>query len=92
MMLPSGSVLATGVLAGVAGLVLGAVHFGSLRWNARLFAGGAAGPAFLLQLGRLAVTVLGFCLLVHFGASALLCGAATWLCARTVVLRRVGAG
>lgn len=78
------------------GLILGAlagtVHFGSLWWNARLFAApGSMAKAFVIQIGRFAVLVAVFALLSRLGALPLLSGALGLLIARQVVMKRLGA-
>lgn len=71
-----------------AGALLGLAHFGSLRMNARMFAGGGAMRAFGMQGLRfcLLIAVLGG--LTMFGAVALLSGTLGLLLTRGVVLRR----
>ena len=73
------------------GLLLGAFHFASLWWNTRLFSAGAAGKAIALQLGRIAVAVVGLTLLARLGLAALLCGAFGFLVARPLLMWRFGA-
>lgn len=81
-----------GVLAAslVAGLMLGAVHFGLLWWNARLWSTGAVAGSLALQAARFALVVAGLAALVHVGAGALLAGAAGLFLARALVVRRIG--
>ncbi len=84
--------LALILLAGawfVLGALIGALHFLTLRWNARLFASGqslrlALGTQlvrFALVAGALAVIA------IHFGALPLLIAAAGILAARTAVVQ-----
>ncbi len=81
----------TAVLAGLAaGALLGVVHFGSLRWNVRLYAGGGAVAAFGVQILRFACTAAGLWALTRLGAPALLAGASGIVVARGVLLRRLG--
>lgn len=70
----------------VAGLLAGAVHFVSLRWNVRFFASGHAVIAFVLQLARLGLTAAVFILLAKVGAFALLAGVAGFIWARSIAL------
>jgi F1F0 ATPase subunit 2 len=80
------------VIGLVAGLVIGAFHFGLLEWNTRLFAAGAAGKAIALQMGRIAVAVAALIALARLlGLAALLCGALGFLMARPLLLWRFGA-
>ncbi|MBN8892075.1 MAG: hypothetical protein BGP12_14310 [Rhodospirillales bacterium 70-18] len=72
------------------GVLLGAAHFGSLWWNTRLYAGGAAGRALAMQMLRIGVLVAVLAVLARFGAVALLAGAAGLLLARAVLVRRLG--
>lgn len=74
-----------------AGTLLGLAHFGSLRRNARLYAGGGTvAGALLLQLGRFALLAGGLTLLARLGALPLLSGALGLLVARSAILRRAG--
>ncbi len=74
------------------GALAGTVHFGSLWWNARLFAQpGSMARAFAVQLGRFALLVAAFALLSLMGALPLLSGALGLLVARQIVMKRVGA-
>jgi len=74
----------------IGGFVVGALHFGSLWWNSRLFTTGAAGKAIALQLGRIAVTVAALTLLARLGLAELLCGALGFMIARPLLLWRYG--
>jgi len=78
------------VIGLIAGLVIGAFHFSSLAWNARLFTAGAAGKAFALQVGRIAVAVAALTLLARLSLVALLCGALGFLVARPLLVWRFG--
>jgi F1F0 ATPase subunit 2 len=82
---------AAGVVLGLAvGAILGLIHFGSLRWNTRLYlAGGSIALAFALQLARFAILAGAFILLARLGALPLLSGALGLLAARSYVVRRV---
>ncbi|MDD8021945.1 MAG: ATP synthase subunit I [Paracoccaceae bacterium] len=74
------------------GLVLGAVHFLSLRRVTRMYvAGGAMLPALALQLARFGVLVAGLAVLAKLGAAPLLAGALGILAARAWVMRRARA-
>ena len=86
-MTPDSAAAAIGL---VAGFFCGMIHFASLRWNARLFAIGAAGKAFSLQLARLAVTIAILATLAQLGAFGILCGALGFLLARPLLLRPFG--
>jgi hypothetical protein len=71
-----------------AGIVIGALHFLSLRWSVRLFIEGRAARSLAIQGLRL--TALGGALAavaVWFGALPLLAATAGLLLARTAVLR-----
>lgn len=74
----------------VAGTVIGAVHFLSLRWNVRRFAAGRSLlPVVIVQLGRfVAIGVVLAIIARSFGALALLAAALGILAARTVIVRR----
>jgi len=82
VVLSAGSWLATG-------MVIGAFHFLTLRWNVRMLtAGGSLLPAMAVQLGRFAA--IGIVLAViagYFGALALLTVTAGILAARTIITR-----
>ncbi|RZF27501.1 ATP synthase subunit I [Paraburkholderia sp. UYCP14C] len=68
------------------GLLAGAVHFATLRWNVGYFASGRVLRAFALQLARLGVTAALFVLLAKAGAFTLLGGIGGFLWARGVAL------
>lgn len=72
------------------GILTGAWHFLSLRWNWPLFASGKAMPALALQLARFALTGALFLMLAHVGAIGLLAGMMGFLFARGVTVRRYG--
>ncbi|CAE6689693.1 ATP synthase subunit I [Paraburkholderia nemoris] len=72
------------------GILAGAWHFLSLRWNWPLFASGKAMPALALQLARFALTGALFLMLAHVGAIGLLAGMMGFLFARGVTVRRYG--
>lgn len=74
--------LAGGALAGLA-------HFGSLSWNARLYAGGSPFVAIGVQLVRFALLIAILAGLARLGAPALLSGALAVLAVRSIVVRRV---
>jgi len=82
VVLSVGSWLATG-------MVIGAFHFLTLRWNVRMLAAsGSLLPAIAVQLGRFAA--IGIVLAViagYFGALPLLTATAGILVARTVITR-----
>lgn len=74
-------------VAGLAvGLLAGACHFISLRWNAMYFARGRAFAAFAMQIGRLALTAAIFFLLAKAGAFALLGGIGGFVWTRSIAL------
>lgn len=71
-----------------AGLLIGAVHFGSLRWNADAYlAGSRIALAILLQLVRFALLGAVLYGLSRLGALPLLAGALGILLARAAVIR-----
>jgi F1F0 ATPase subunit 2 len=76
------------VVAFAAGLVLGLLHFASLRRVADVFAAGAAGRALALQAVRWVALVAVLILFAREGALPLLLCALGLLVARAVVLRR----
>jgi F1F0 ATPase subunit 2 len=74
-------------VAGMAvGLLAGAVHFISLRWNAMYFARGRAPVAFVVQIARLVLTAAIFFLLAKAGAFALLGGIGGFIWTRSIAL------
>ncbi|MFL9953651.1 ATP synthase subunit I [Paraburkholderia nemoris] len=87
---PLPSVAAQLALGLSAGILAGAWHFLSLRWNWPLFASGKAMPALALQLARFALTGALFLMLAHVGAIGLLAGMMGFLFARGVTVRRYG--
>ncbi|WP_323772332.1 hypothetical protein [Antarctobacter sp.] len=79
------------VLAALAGLLVGLLHFWSLRLVAdRLVAGQMS--AVVLQMARLVGLALFLYLCTWFGALALLGAGVGVMCGRAVVLRRKNAG
>lgn len=78
------------ILGLVAGMLLGLVHFGSLWWNARLYAGGGWAQALGLQLLRICLLIVVLGALAWLGASFLLAGALGLILARGFVLRFLG--
>ena len=85
--------IATQLALGLAvGILAGAWHFLSLRWNWPLFASGKAMPAMALQLARFALTGALFLMLAHVGALGLLAGMMGFLLVRAVAVRRHGGG
>lgn len=78
------------ILGLVAGMLLGLVHFGSLWWNARLYAGGGWVQALGLQLLRICLLIVVLGALAWLGASFLLAGALGLLLARGLILRFLG--
>jgi F1F0 ATPase subunit 2 len=80
------SVMAPAVSGLAVGLLCGAFHFVSLRWNALIFARGRAAIAFVIQLARLALSAALFVLLAKVGAFALLAGIGGFIWARSVAL------
>jgi F1F0 ATPase subunit 2 len=78
------------VLGLAAGVLLGLIHFGSLWWNSRLYAGGGWGQALGLQLLRFCLLLAVLGALAWLGASFLLAGALGLLLARGLVLRFLG--
>jgi len=73
-----------------AGVLLGLVHFSTLRWNTRLYLGSGIAPGLGLQLLRFAVLAVVFFALVRIGAGALLSGALGLFVARRLLLSRAG--
>ena len=86
-MTTAAAAVATGLAAG---FLAGVIHFMSLWWNTRLFAIGAAGRAFALQLARVALAVAALATLSLIGPLGILCGALGFLLARPLLLRRFG--
>ncbi len=80
------SALALIVAGGAVGLLIGAVHFVSLRWNAALFIAGRPVGALLLQLLRIALSAAVFVVLAKAAMLALLAGAAGFMWARSIAL------
>lgn len=79
------------MLGFVAGLVLGAIHFASLRLNTDLFVeGGRAWLAALLLVGRFALLLVVLAALALLGALPLLCAALGLLVARSLIIKRMG--
>lgn len=90
---PLPSIAAELALGLAVGILAGAWHFMSLRWNWPLFASGKAMVAMALQFARFALTGALFLLLAqHAGALALLAGMMGFLPARAVAVRRHGGG
>jgi F1F0 ATPase subunit 2 len=81
--------MTTIVLFGALGLGLGAVYFGGLYWNVRLFLGGRGGllPMALVGL-RFALAAVVLWLAARHGAPALLAAFAGFLVMRMVLLQR----
>jgi F1F0 ATPase subunit 2 len=73
-----------------AGMVIGAVHFLSLRWNVQmLIAGHSLLPVVAVQLGRFAAMAVVLALITRtFGALPLVAAALGILAARTVIVRK----
>ena len=73
-----------------AGILIGMLHFLTLRWNAAMFAAGQSLlPALAMQLARFAATTGALAVVAgRFGALPLLVAAAGVLATRTVVVRR----
>lgn len=73
-----------------AGIVIGAVHFLSLRWNVQMLtAGRSLLPVVAVQLGRFAGMALVLALITRtFGALPLLAAALGILAARTIIVRK----
>ena len=70
------------------GALLGAGYFAALRLNVeRYLSGRPPGPAVALHLGRLLLAGVGFVLIGHAGATALLGALLGFLLARSVALR-----
>ncbi len=83
--------LAAQLVIGLAvGVVAGAWHFLSLRWNWPLFTAGKTVAALALQIARIALTCALLFVLVRVGALALLAGMAGVLLTRRIALRRYG--
>nr|WP_241018267.1 ATP synthase subunit I [Paraburkholderia sp. Tr-20389] len=74
-------------VAGLAvGLLVGAVHFASLRRNAALFVAGRPFGALLLQLSRFALTAAVFVVLAKAGVLVLLGGSGGFMWTRCIAL------
>jgi N-ATPase, AtpR subunit len=73
----------------VLGLLIGAIHFLTLRWNARAWLGGqAAALAIVVHLARFALTAGALVIVARYsGALALLIVTVGILAARSVVIR-----
>jgi hypothetical protein len=71
------------------GIVIGACHFLTLRWNVRMLtAGRSLLPVMAIQLGRFAAIGIALAVTaVYFGALPLLAATAGILAARTAVTR-----
>lgn len=80
--------IALGALGFLVGLLLGLLHFGTLRQVTRLYTTGGAGKALALQLTRLVLLAAVLFGLALLGAVALLAGAVGLLAARWLVIRR----
>lgn len=78
------------ILGLAAGMLMGFFHFGSLWWNARLYAGGGWAQALGLQLLRICLLIVVLGALAWLGASFLLAGALGLLLARGLILRFLG--
>jgi uncharacterized membrane protein (UPF0136 family) len=82
----SGAVVSLG--AAVAGIALGVVYFAGVRWSAELLAaGGGAGVAVALTVGRFALLACVLTLVSLRGAGPLLAMTLGVLIARTAMLR-----
>lgn len=82
---------ATGALLGlIVGVLLGLAYFGSLWWNARLYASGGGLRALAVQMLRLALLVGVLAGLAKLGALPLLTGALGLLAARNLLVRHLG--
>ncbi|OUL95658.1 ATP synthase subunit I [Paraburkholderia hospita] len=74
-------------VAGLAvGMLAGAFHFVSLRWNTLYFASGRPAIAFAIQVARLVLTAVIFFLLAKAGAFALLAGIGGFIWTRSIAL------
>lgn len=80
------SAMALAAVGLAVGLLSGAFHFVSLRWNTLVFARGRAAIAFVVQLARLALTAAIFVLLAKAGAFALLAGIGGFIWTRSIAL------
>ncbi|WP_321490037.1 ATP synthase subunit I [uncultured Hyphomonas sp.] len=87
-MMPDLSQLILALLAGLAGLGIGWLHFASLEWIANRIVEGRL-SAIGLQLGRMALLVGILFLFSQAGALVLLAGAAGILLGRVIVLKGV---
>lgn len=70
------------------GIVLGLLHFGSLWWTTRLYAGSAALRGLGVQLLRFGLLTLALTALAGLGAGPLLAGALGLLLGRGLLLHR----
>ncbi|WP_424140102.1 ATP synthase subunit I [Roseomonas chloroacetimidivorans] len=73
------------------GLLLGGLHFHSLRRNADLYMAGSTRPAIALHIARMALTLCGFLLVAWQGSWPLLLAAAGFLLARLLLVRPASA-
>ncbi|ACC70315.1 ATP synthase subunit I [Paraburkholderia phymatum] len=78
--------LAVFVAGFAVGLLVGAAHFASLRWNAALFVAGCPVRALALQLSRFALTAAVFIVLAKVGVLALLGGTGGIMWTRSIAL------
>jgi len=75
--------------AGCAGAAFGLIYFSALRRSISLLANGARWQmVVLLSLLRVGLAVAAFLLLARFGAIPVICGAAGFLLARTILIRK----
>lgn len=88
------SALASTLIGGVFGALIGAAYFAALRWNVRLYARARAGwAAAVAHLARFAFAALSFAAIARDGgADALLAAFAAFLVVRTTAVRRVQRG
>ena len=84
------NVAVTATVGLIVGLLVGALHFGSLSWNTQLFASGSYGAAIALQAARVALATLVLILLFRIGPFAALAGTLGFLAARSVLIWRYG--
>ncbi|MBP0593420.1 ATP synthase subunit I [Paraburkholderia sp. LEh10] len=80
------SALALFVTGLAVGLLVGAVHFVSLRRNAALLVAGRPAGALLLQLSRFSLTAVVFVVLAKAGVLALLGGTGGFMWTRSIAL------
>lgn len=88
--IPHPAPLVAGGIGLVTGALLGLVHFGGLWWNTQLYVSGGAIKAFVIQLLRFGILLIGLFILAKMSAVALLSGALGLLLTRRLLIRKLG--